>query len=588
MGIDYTGQVWTWGYNVYGQLGNNTAASRCTPVSVMGAKKTFCNISSGFYHSTGIDNGGLVWCWGYNQSGQLGDYTISSRRTPVSVLGAKKTFCKISAGKNYTTAIDKNGIVWVWGYNDKGQLGDNTVVSRCTPVSILGARKTFCRITAGDTHTFGIDKNGLAWGWGYNAYGQLGDNTTVSRCTPVSILGARKTFCKIETGITHTIGLDSSGKLWGWGIIVNLGVGGFTTIPYRAHGQHIFSYISAGFNHSAGIDSTGQVWTWGSNSSGQLGVNSIISKRTPVSILGAKKTFCKIIARATQNIGLDKNGLVWTWGYNLNGQLGDNTVVSRCTPVSILGARKTFCQIFGGGYSTYGIDYSGQVWTWGLNHTGQLGDNTLTDRCTPVSILGIKKTFCQITSGTYDAAAIDRNGQVWTWGINLNGRLGDNTTVSRCTPVSILGTKKTFCKISCGGGYSMGIDYTGQVWSWGENLYGQLGNDSIADKCTPVSILGTKKTFCEISAGTYHAAGIDSNGRLWTWGYNSFGQLGDNTNSSRSTPALIYINKTFCRIFCGNNFTLGIDNVGAAWGWGYNTNGQLGYVNPLTPIAICL
>jgi alpha-tubulin suppressor-like RCC1 family protein len=171
-----------------------------------------------------IDKNGRAWGWGLNSSGRLGDNSVTSRRTPVSVLGAVKTFCLISAGGSHTMAINKNGRAWGWGLNSNGQLGDNSVTSRLTPVSVLGAVKTFCQISAGNAHTMVIDKNGRAWGWGLNSSGRLGDNSVTSRRTPVSVLGAVKTFCKISVGYSHTIAMDKNGRVWGWGDPIYLGI----------------------------------------------------------------------------------------------------------------------------------------------------------------------------------------------------------------------------------------------------------------------------------------------------------------------------------------------------------------------------
>jgi len=458
-------------------------------VSILGAKKTFCVISSGQYYTIGLDKNGQVWGWGYNIYGQIGDNTTVYKYTPVSILGAKKTFCKITTGYNFTSGIDNNGQVWSWGYNNFGQLGDNSIpISRITPVSILGAKKTFCKISVGtnNNYTTGIDNYGLIWGWGYNNFGQLGDNNRTQRNTPVSISGAKKTFC----------------------------------------------IISNGNNHSVGIDKNGQVWCWGLDNFGQLGNNSVINKCTPVSISGVKKTFCNISSGIHHTIVIDHIGQVWSWGYNINGQIGDNTVTNRCTPVSILGSKKTFCNISSGQYFAIGLDKNGQVWGWGYNSKGQIGDNTVTSRRTPVSILGSLKTFCNIIAGASHTIGIDNNGQVWSWGNNNTGQLGDNTTSSRRTPVSILGAKKTFCKISAGPSNSAGIDKNGQVWGWGYNSKGQLGDNTIIQKYTPVSILGVKKTFCSIISGTEYTIGIDKNNLVWGWGYNNVGQITTSYNST--------------------------------------------------------
>jgi YD repeat-containing protein len=186
---------------------------------------TLVKIATGANNSIAIDNNGRVWTWGYNLYGQLGDNSISSKRTPVSLLGANKTFCEIAAdGEGNSMAIDKNGLIWTWGYNLYGQLGINSIVNKSTPTSILGSNKTFCKIALGVAnvagtwvHAASIDKNGRIWAWGSNLYGQLGNNSETSTRTPVSILGANKTFCQITGGYGNTIAIDNHGRVWGWG-----------------------------------------------------------------------------------------------------------------------------------------------------------------------------------------------------------------------------------------------------------------------------------------------------------------------------------------------------------------------------------
>ncbi len=336
-------QIFGWGRNTVGQIGDNTITNRCTPVSVAGTTKTFCQIRAGNSHTAAIDKNGRVWTWGNNFQGQLGDNSITSRRTPVSVAGTTKTFCQIMSGFSHTAAIDKNGRVWAWGSNASGQLGDNTVVSKITPISILGATKTFCKIGGTANYTVAIDKNGLVWAWGVNLVGQLGDNTITPRCTPVSVAGTTKTFCQITTGLGHTVAIDKNGTVWGWG----------------------------------------------RNDFGQLGDNTVISKRTPVSVAGTTKTFCQIGAGVSHTIAIDKNGRVWTWGLNSNGQLGDNSITNKCTPISVGGTTKTFCKITGGSCNTIAIDKDGRVWAWGFNNNGELGDNTTLSRLTPVRVYNL-------------------------------------------------------------------------------------------------------------------------------------------------------------------------------------------------------
>jgi alpha-tubulin suppressor-like RCC1 family protein len=349
----------------------------------------------------------------------------------------------ISAGSSYTLMIDNSNLVWSWGYNLYGTLGDNTNVDKHLPIKLYG-NKTFCQISSSkyDYYSQAIDKNGKSWGWGGNNKGvYLGDNTYGVKSTPVAVCG-NHTFCKIETGNLHTIAIDNNGKLWCWGF----------------------------------------------NDNGQLGNNNPpTAENTPISITSGR-TFCKISCGYQNSAGIDKNGKLWTWGYNLYGQLGNNSTSNKSTPFAIGGVNKTFCEIYCGQFHMMALDFNGKSWTWGYNSSGQLGDNTNLSKNTPVSVYG-NKTFCKISVGGYHSIGIDYNGKIWSWGRNLNGQLGNQTIVCEKTPVMLVGINKTFCKISGGNINTISIDKYDKMWGWGYNNYGQLGDNSTIDKCTPISIV---------------------------------------------------------------------------------------------------
>lgn len=361
---------------------------------------------------------------------------------------------KIGAGFRFSAYINNAGKVYQWGGNDAGQLGDNTTTNKSSPVLIAGALKTFCHIAlgknpfAGYAQTNAIDKNGRAWGWGSNAAFNH-NGTGATRSTPVTILGVTKTFCKIDAGNAFTQAIDKNGKVWGWG----------------------------------------------SGNSGRLGNNQTVNYASPVSIAGANKTFCHISCGGAFALGIDKNGRAWGWGFNGQGNLGDNSITSRNTPVSVAGVVKTFCRIAVNNESsvpncfTLALDKNGRAWAWGYNVNGQLGDTTTISKRTPVSVRGAVKTFCKISAGAYHSLAIDKNGRLWAWGLNTNGELGDNSVTSRLTPVSVLGLVKTFCEVIAGTNHSLAIDKNGKVWAWGLNVSGELGDKTTTTKRTPVSVV---------------------------------------------------------------------------------------------------
>lgn len=599
LAIDKNGKIWSWGSdNYYGQIGDGTTKYKFTPNKIF-ASKTFCHITAGsdginLGYSLAIDKNGRAWAWGYNTYGQLGDNSTASRLTPVNVGGAPKTFCKIAAGRQHSLAIDKNGRVWAWGMGSNGLLGDNSNTQKRTPVSVVGSVKTFCQIAAARNHSLAIDKNGRAWSWGTNSSGQLGDNSLTIRLTPVSIAGAVKTFCKISAGDSFSLAIAKNGRAWAWGRNTSgqLGVNSLTShvTPVSVLGSpRTFCQISVSDTHSLAIDKNGRAWAWGNNSFGQLGDTSITSRLTPVSVLGAIKTFCQISAGANNSLAIDKSGRVWGWGYNNFGSIGDGKGIS-AIPKGILGAAKTFCNITGGNYFAIATDKNGKIWSWGGNSNGELGNNSIVSQLTPVSIAGAAKTFCQIGATFSSSLAIDKNGRAWSWGANGSGQLGDNSTTSRLTPVNVAGAVKTFCRISVGHGtHCLAIDKNGRAWSWGSNSNGQLGDNSLTSRLTPVSVAGTAKTFCHISAGTDYSVAIDKNGKAWSWGSSSFGVLGTAIPIAVSTPVAVYGNTTFCKIAAGASFNLAIDKNGQIWSWGRNNTGQLAngqFAFMTTPIKI--
>jgi len=336
---------------------------------------------------------GRMWGWGYGTNGEIGNNSSIAYSTPVSVCGEIKTFCRIGAGLYNSYGIDKYGRVWGWGYGATGELGDNSNLTKSTPVSICGAIKTFCQVTGGYLYGAALNQRGKVWGWGYNASGNLGNNSTLTYSTPVSICGTNKTFCQIDGGYAHILSIDLRGRLW----------------------------------------------AWGSGGSGRLGLNSQTAFSTPVSVCGAVKTFCKIDAQQTTSYAIDKNGRIWAWGQNTGGALGDNSVTNRSTPVSVGGATKTFCQIAAGYLFAGAIDKNGKLWMWGTNGNGNLGNNSTTPYSTPVSVCGANKTFCRIAAGDYAFYAVDKNGNVWAWGKNVQGQLGNNSQTLYSTPIRVCG-----------------------------------------------------------------------------------------------------------------------------------------------------
>lgn len=225
---DIQGAAYTWGLNGDGQLGISSVAPQSTPVAVVG-NHFFKNVAAGRFSSFGIDMAGAAWAWGYNATGQLGDNTVLSKSSPIAVLGGH-VFTQIAAGGTSSAiALDSTGAAWTWGDNSSGQLGDGTITSRSTPVAVLGG-KTFKYITMGGSFCIAIDQAGFAWSWGAGASGRLGDGTTTNKSSPVAVSGGNLFRQVASSGVSASAaGIDVLGLLRTWGDNTNGQLGDGTT-----------------------------------------------------------------------------------------------------------------------------------------------------------------------------------------------------------------------------------------------------------------------------------------------------------------------------------------------------------------------
>ncbi len=328
--------------------------------------------------------------------------------------------------------------LYVWGQNNNGQLGQNDVVNRSSPVQ-LGAGKVWAQTASGANFSLAVKTDGTLWSWGYNSEGSLGLNDTIRRSSPVQV-----------------------GALTDW------------------------SKVSANTNLSAAIKTNGTLWTWGRNQNGQLGQNDRVYRSSPTQV-GSLTDWAQVSAGQFFCAAIKTNGTLWTWGFNQYGRLGQNIsyLVYRSSPVQV-GALTDWSKVDTGGGGTFcgAIKTNGTLWSWGQNSRGQLGQNNLVNRSSPVQV-GALTDWSQVSAVLNSFSAIKTNGTLWTWGDNQVGQLGQNisVTVYRSSPVQV-GALTDWSKIAG----NMAIKTNGTLWSWGANSIGQLGQNDVVGRSSPVQV----------------------------------------------------------------------------------------------------
>ena len=355
-----TGSLWTWGSNTFGSLGNDNSTDQSSPVQTISGGTNWRSVAGGQYHTAAIKTDGTLWTWGYNFDGQLGTNNTTKRSSPGQTVSGGTDWKLVSCGVDHTVAIKTDGSLWGWGTNFNGQLGDNTITNRSSPVQTISTGTNWRSVSAGDRHTAAIKTDGALWSWGQNINGSLGDGTVVDKSSPVQI------------------------------------VGGGTNWRSVAGGQY----------HTAAIKTDGTLWTWGFNANGQLGDNTVTKKSSPAQTVGGGTNWKSVECGTSHTAAIKTDGTLWTWGLNVYGALGNNTNSNRSSPVQTISAGTNWKSVACGIQHTAAIKTDGTLWTWGYNNFGQLGDNTVTSRSSPIQTVSGGTNWKLVAAGKSHTAAI--------------------------------------------------------------------------------------------------------------------------------------------------------------------------------------
>ena len=337
------------------------------------------------------------------------------------------------------------------------------------------------------------------------------------------------------------------------------------------------SAIAAGGNHTCAIMESGAVRCWGNNAYGQLGDSTMTNRALPVEVVGLGESVTAIAAGVYHTCALTASGGVKCWGWNQYGQLGNASTATSSVPVNVSGLSSGVVGIAAGWAHTCAVTAGGAVKCWGWNVLGELGDGTLANSTTPVNAVGLSGPVTTIELGADHTCARLATGSVVCWGFNESGQVGDNTTISRPTPVSVVGLASGAQSIALGALHTCARTPADGAVCWGANSYGQVGNSSTTSQLTPANVTGLSNGVLAVSAAGFHSCALLTGGALKCWGYNDAGQLGDATTSDRSAPvSVLGLGGPVTAVAAGDSHTCAITASGGVKCWGLNSSGQLG------------
>ena len=296
----------------------------------------------------------------------------------------------------------------------------------------------------------------------------------------------------------------------------------------------------------------GTLWVWGRSNYGQLGQNNTVSHSSPVQI-GALTNWSVINAGSNNCFAIKTDNTLWSWGRNGTGALGDSTTVNKSSPIQV-GALTNWAKVSAGLSSANGavaVKTDGTLWSWGYNIRGQLGDGTNVAKSSPIQVGALTNWQNAEMTGLF-CAAIKTDGTLWAWGSGLFGALGNSSQGYVYSPIQV-GSLTTWAAVQPGALHCVAVRTNGTLWTWGSNNQGQLGSNSLTPRSSPVQLGALTDWSVKIDAAYTACFAIKTDGALWAWGSNFGGALGDNTTVYKSSPIQVGALTTWDSLGAGRN-----------------------------------
>jgi alpha-tubulin suppressor-like RCC1 family protein len=607
LALTASGAVYSWGYNATGQLGDGTGTTRTSPVAVhLPAGTSVTAIAAGVAHSVAATASGSVLAWGDNTNGELGNGTTTLSVLPVATtLPSGVRASGVSAGLNMSVLLTSTGAVYDWGVNTYGELGNGTTTSSSLPVAVtLPGGATATAVVGTYADTYALTSDGKVFGWGDNSFGELGNGTVTASKTPTAVAlptGSHATaigagpYTFAMQAVVSTVTTSATITTSANPVPANSAVTFVATVSPSSGTGTVSFFADGSATAIAGCANTALVAS-GSSFRAACSVSTLsVGHHSVVATYSGDPVYLPSSATIDQVITAAPSGVELGFGYNAVGQLGNGTTANSAVPVAAqLPAGVSASAVATGFGNSLILTTTGAVYASGDNTSGELGNGTTTSSTTPVLVsLPSGVTVIAVGAGYDNGFALTSTGAVYAWGLNTYGELGIGTTTNALTPTLVdlpAGTVAT--AISAGFGHTLALTSTGRAYAWGLNTSGQLGNGTGTTTATPVAVhLPAGVVATAIAAGYAHSLAVSSSGTVYSWGDNTYGELGVGT-SGTATPTAVDLGGGTATAVSGGYFTSqALINDGSLRAWGLNNVGQLGNnstTNAASPVTVSL
>jgi alpha-tubulin suppressor-like RCC1 family protein len=362
--------------------------------------------------------------------------------------------------------------------------------------------------------------------------------------------GGSSDWRALVAGYDHSCGIRTTGRLYCWGSNQFGQIGRNSTTPVYQHpveaGGGTWLAVDIGNRFTCGIRATRRLYCWGLDAQGQLGNGAGVTgpQLSPVEVTGGFTDWTAVSTGFAHACGRRATGRLYCWGWDISQQLGDGgTATDRPSPTLVAGGATNWTAVSAGDLHTCGRRATGRLYCWGRDSEGELGNGgTNTERSTPSVVAGGITNWAAVSAGGDHTCARRATGHLYCWGGDATGQLGNGgTNTNRPTPTQVAGGTTNWTSFSAGGGFTCGRRATGRLYCWGQDFQGRLGDGGAdAEQPTPAEVAGNATDWAGVSAGTNHACARTSGGRAYCWGDGGEHQLGNGTPADRNRPEEVF------------------------------------------------